>query len=250
MPQINQIWDSFFCIIEDKPASIKLNLALNDILPVDGYKEQIWFSVKMRNPDKNGFPAEDEFKIVNDIEDAVAGMLEKEDAIFAGTIRTDGRLDCYFYCKPVENADDKIKAVMDAFPGYEFLAESKPDEKWEDYTDLLYPDDFEYQSMLNARVIYQLEQKGDNLEKERKVEHSIFFKTEASMQEFMKAINDAGYFYEKHDTQKDDEHPFCLTISRVDNVIYHNVDNYVWDVIGKAEEFEGLYNGWGCPVTK
>jgi len=52
--EIKQNWNFYMCRVDDKPASIRLNLALSDIAPVEDYNHRISIFIKMNNPTENG----------------------------------------------------------------------------------------------------------------------------------------------------------------------------------------------------
>ena len=46
----------------------------------------------------------------------------------------------------------------------------------------------------------------------------------------------------------DNEYPYQLVIGREDD--FENIDEIVWYLMDLAEEFDGEYDGWGCPIIK
>ena len=68
--EVPQNWDFFFCRVEGKPASVRVNLALRQIAPVEGYKYRLNFLIKMKNPTPEGMSSNEEYPILCDIEDA------------------------------------------------------------------------------------------------------------------------------------------------------------------------------------
>ena len=49
---------------------------------------------------------------------------------------------------------------------------------------------------------------------------------------------------------EEDEHPYKLYISHNNNILWDNVDNYVWELVELVEKYEGIYEGWNSNVTK
>ena len=45
-----QNWDFFMCRIEGAPASIRTNLALIEVAPLEGLTQRLQFYIKMQNP--------------------------------------------------------------------------------------------------------------------------------------------------------------------------------------------------------
>ena len=90
------------CRVDDNPASIRLNLALYDIAPVEDYNHRISIFIKMNNPTENGLSSNEEYPILCDIEDEVINRLETLEDIFVGTVKSQGRLELHVFTKERE----------------------------------------------------------------------------------------------------------------------------------------------------
>ena len=66
-----QNWDFFMCRIEGVPASIRTNLALIEVAPLEGLTQRLQFYIKMQNPRPDGLSSNEEYPILCDIEDAI-----------------------------------------------------------------------------------------------------------------------------------------------------------------------------------
>ncbi|MEG1239409.1 MAG: DUF695 domain-containing protein, partial [Flavobacterium sp.] len=73
--EVPQDWVFYICRVEDKPASIRINLALDQMAPIENYDKRIWFSVKLKDPDENGFTSKEEFPKICEIEDTIIDAL-------------------------------------------------------------------------------------------------------------------------------------------------------------------------------
>ncbi len=249
--EIGQEWASYFCRVNDNPATIRLNLALAKIAPIEEYGSRIWFSVKLLNPDENGFPTREEYPGICRIEDDVVKVFEQKGDIFAGAVKSNGTFDMYIYSKNADGYDDAIRSVMARHADYLYATDCGEDAEWSDYFDFLYPAEYEYQTILNGRVLMGLEQHGDNPELEREVDHWIYFATEKDRDNFIEKAEGSGYrVLSKENLEEEDENPYQLNISRQDNTLPGNVNEYVWELICLAKESNGSYDGWGCPIAK
>lgn len=250
--EFNQDWASYFCRVEDKPASIRLNLALGEIALVKGYNYQIWFSVKFLNPDENGFTTREEFDMINTIEDRILDNIgAKHAVILAGAVKTAGRLDLYIYSSSLNGVEEIVHSTMrNTFKNYKYALDTKEDNKWEDYYNFLYPNPYEFQVIQNQKVIMQLEQHGDNPKVIRKVDHWIDFKGESDRKAFIDSVVNKGFEVVKE--QQNDQHEFrySVNIAREDVTVHAEVDRYVWELVELAKDHNGRYGGWGCPIAK
>ncbi|MXV38215.1 DUF695 domain-containing protein [Flavobacteriaceae bacterium Ap0902] len=247
--EINQDWAYYYSLVQDKPASIRLNLALAEVAPIEDYALRTWFSVKLLNPDENGLTTNEEFEKIGEIEDAVSDALANSGAIFVGTIKNNGMADFYFYSKEIYNYKEIIHTVMSNYKEYRFAIDTQEDATWSAYFDFLYPSAYEMQTIRNRKVLMQLDQLGDDPEKERKVDHWIYFKSEKDRDNFIKEAEILGYHILSLE-KVEGEYPYQLNIDRLDNTIWDNVDNYVWELVTIANENNGYYDGWGSPIMK
>ena len=71
-----QNWDFFMCRIEGAPASIRTNLALIEVAPLEGLSQRLQFYIKMQNPRPDGLSSNEEYPILCDIEDALGEKAE------------------------------------------------------------------------------------------------------------------------------------------------------------------------------
>ena len=249
--EIRQEWASYFCRVNSHPATIRLNLALTQIAPIVDYKYRIWFSVKLLNPDENGFTTKEEFFEICRIEDDLLKTFEQKGDIFAGAAKSDGTFDMYIYSKKADGYEDTVRSVMARHADYKYATDCKEDAEWSDYFDFLYPAEYEYQTILNQRVLMNLEQHGDHPEMEREVDHWIYFGTEKDRDHFIEKAQAAGYkVLSKKNLENGEENPYQLNISRQDNTLPGNVNEYVWELVSLAKEHNGSYDGWGCPIAK
>ena len=107
------------------------------------------------------------------------------------------------------------------------------------------------QAMMNKNFIENLLNQGDNLEKERKVNHYLYFSSKENANLAITKLEELGYKIlssKKLDDEKN--YPYQLNISRMDNAVYSHVNQIVWELIEIAESLNGYYDGWGCNITK
>ena len=67
-----QNWDFFMCHIEGVPASIRTNLALFEVAPLEGLSQRLQFYIKMQNPTSDLFSSMKEYLILRDIENSIS----------------------------------------------------------------------------------------------------------------------------------------------------------------------------------
>ena len=246
-----QNWDFFMCRIEGAPASIRTNLALIEVAPLEGLSQRLQFYIKMQNPRPDGLSSNEEYPILCDIEDALGDKAEAIGAILAGVVKSEGFLELWFYTQNAEALAKTCEDALQTFEGYQSGYNIAEDPEWEDYFDFLYPDEFSYQTMQNRKVLMQLEKNGDKMEVPREIDHFIYFKEAAQQQAFAKEAEAKGFKVRFNDDEfvedrkaEGKEYPYMVEATREDSPL--DIDDIVWDLLELASPFEGNYDGWGC----
>lgn len=248
---IPQNWDFFFCNVEGKPSSIRLNLDLKKNAPISSHQHLLWIGIPMLNPTQEGLSSDEEYPVLCDIEDALAELIESKNGIPAGTLKTDGKLELFFYLSGTEEIISLCEEEIKRFSGYEIYTNISQEVEWGTYFNFLFPDDYSYKCMQNRRVCYHLEEQGYNAEMQREIDHWIYFSTQENSQNFVGEVEKLGYKTLSNERlEEETSHPFQVHIARVDNVILDNVNENVWRLVEIANRFDGIYDGWGCNITK
>ena len=246
-----QNWDFFMCRIEGAPASIRTNLALIEVAPLEGLTQRLQFYIKMQNPRPDGLSSNEEYPILCDIEDAIGEKAEATGAVSAGVVKSEGFLELWFYTQNAKTLAKTCEEALQTFEGYQSGDNIAEDPEWEDYFDFLYPDEFSYQTMQNRKVLMQLEKNGDKMEVPREIDHFIYFKEAAQQQAFAKEVEAKGFKVRFNDDEfvedrkaEGKEYPYMVEATREDSPL--DIDDIVWDLLELASPFEGDYDGWGC----
>ena len=243
-------WDCYMSNVDDIIGSFFVDLGLKKIAPVAGKHHVAWVSICMQNPREDGLSSNEESEMLYAIEDNLVDIIANQlKAIYVGRLTSDGKRQLYFYLGDIADYEKTVVQSMLKFPTYKFGFGTKEDAEWDGYLNFLYPLPDQYQMMMNARVVRNLEDNGDNLTKERMVDHWIYFKIEKDMQNYILEIEKHN-FQVLSSRQDEKDEIYVLNVGRVDKVDYHSVNDYtlyLWELAGK---YNGCYDGWGCPIEK
>ena len=253
--EIDEDWCIYLCNAYacDLPAVIRTNLALRDFEFTANYPKRLHLQILYKNADDNGFPTREEGEYVYSIEDAIVEIIEQHGDILAGIVKCDERVRIVSYAKNELGYYDEISEMMsEKFPDYAYTLAVVEDEDWELYFQALYPDRYEYQSIMNMRLIENIKSDGDSMVP-RVLEHCLLFKTEENGEAFLAKVMEDGFIKLSSENLSnnediDKEYPYVLVIGRQD--AFENIDEIVWYLMDVAEEFDGEYSGWGCHVVK
>ena len=253
--EIEADWGVYLCdsFAYDLPAVIRANLALRDFEYTANYPKRLHLQILYKNADDNGFPTREEGEYVYSIEDAVEEIVEQHGDMLAGVVKCDERVRIFAYTKNELGYYDEISAVMSKnFPDYAYTLAVVDDPDWELYFQGLYPDRYEYQSIMNMRLIEDIKSDGDSMVP-RVLEHCLLFKTEEHGEAFLAKVMEDGFIKLSSEDRSnnediDKEYPYLLVIGRED--AFENIDEIVWYLMDLVEEFDGEYDGWGCHIVK
>ena len=253
--EIDEDWGVYLCnsFAYDLPAVIRANLALRDFEYTANYPKRLHLQILYKNADDNGFPTKEEGKYLYDIEDAVVEIIEKHGDILAGVVKCDERVHIDAYAKNELGYYDEISEMMsENFPDYAYTFAVFEDKDWDMYFHALYPDKYEYQSIMNMRLIENIKSDGDSMVL-RVLEHCLLFKTEENGEAFLAKVMEACFIkLSSEDLSNnediDKEYPYVLVIGRED--AFEDINETVWYLMDLAKEFDGEYDGWGSHIVK
>ena len=253
--EIDEDWGVYLCnsFAYDLPAVIRANLALRDFEYTANYPKRLELQILYKNADDNGFPTREEGEYLYDIEDAVVEIIEKHGDILAGVVKCDERVHIDAYAKNELGYYDEISEMMsENFPEYAYTFVVFEDKDWDMYFHALYPDKYEYQSIMNMRLIENIKSDGDSMVP-RVLEHCLLFKTEENGEAFLAKVMEACFIkLSSEDLSNnediDKEYPYVLVIGRED--AFEDLNETVWYLMDLAKEFDGEYDGWGCHIVK
>ena len=253
--EIDEDWGVYLCnaFAYDLPAVIRVNLALRDFEYTANYPKRLHLQILYKNADDNGFPTREEGEYVYPVEDAVVEIIEQHGDMLAGVVKCDERAHIFAYVKNELGYYDEIsKMMLENFPDYAYTLAVFEDKDWVMYFHALYPDRYEYQSIMNMRLIKNIESHGDSMVP-RVLEHCLFFTTEENGEAFLAKVMEDGFNKLSSENMSnnediDEEYPYELVIGREDD--FENIDGIVWYLMDLAEEFDGEYDGWACYIVK
>lgn len=261
-------WASYLCTVDEKPASMFLNLGLSveeslrKELPNMGF-----ISLSLLDPDENGLSVRAEYDTLCAVEDALRAALEREEAgedgktIYAGRCTTDGARDFIYYMADPIRWNEKVAAVLAAFPDYVWEAGTQLEKEWDTYFDLLYPDAEGLNEICNNQVRMQLDEHGDDGSIPRVIDHWLYFPREEDREAFVREAGEEGFVVAEaeNDAEEnaeagdeadvsppDEDNPFGVLLQREDAP--DDINEVTWGLRELAGAHGGYYDGWGTTV--
>ncbi len=244
-------WNFYFCSIEDKLASIYVDLGIMDLTPIKEIPFMTYVRLKMNSPDDNGMSSQEEHEALNRIEQALEKTLVVDLSHYVGRCTTDSYRDFFFYVAQPKNWIQSVNNLMQTFPDYQYTLNIREEKDWSTYRSFLYPDRAALQSIDNRRICLLLEENGDRMNEAREIEHWAYFTDKHSRSEFVKEAIQLGFSLGSLDElNTTGQKQYSARICRDDIPSFASIDNVTLPLFYLAIENNGYYDGWGTAVIK
>jgi regulator of RNase E activity RraB len=242
-------WDFYPCRVDDRPASIFLNLRYeHEERPTAA--TLYWLRIRMLDAAEHGMGTGAEAEALYPVEDALVDATMTFGLTYVGRLRTDGAWQIVFY--GASGNEDALGAVARGVElgGRQIELGSKPDSMWSYYREFLLPDDERRQWMSDRRIVELLEEHGDLLSTPRRVDHWAYFPSADSRDAFVKHVTRDGFEIEGVSDDADGDQSFGAQVVRTDTVELEAIHEVVMTLVRLAEQHGGTYDGWECPVER
>lgn len=244
-------WDFYFCTIEERPASIALDLGAAEAGPDPTRPFLLCVRLAMLRPRPDGLSSSEEAPELNALEKRLDEALTAAcGAEQVGRLTWNGVRELFYYGRSDEEIERALRVATEGSPDREVQWRHEHDPEWTFYRDFLYPSPGQMQWILDRRVVDQLRSHGDSLEVPRPVDHYVNFTDRAARDEFLKLAVERGFEGRTSDVEDEAAPRFCAHLVREDPVDLSHIHEVVLELRALADEHGGEYDGWGCPVQQ
>ena len=252
--QIPQEWNVYRSWIDDDPAVFRLNLALDEVAPIEGFSYCVRITIELKNPDENGFST-NERPAIYAIEDQILRPLQSDKDILVAVLTVQGEVTWYFYSQAPEALQERLSATWDTSMGYTYQVECSEDKQWNFFLKGLYPNIYEKQTIYNREILYACQENEDQVEVPRPIEHWLYFDTEQDMLSAIEKAAALGFtvysskkVVPEEGKEVQEDLGYCLILSKENTPI--DIDGDTWDLIDIALDTHGGYDGWETILVK
>jgi regulator of RNase E activity RraB len=243
-------WEFFPCQIGDHIAFIFFDYGARKKLPERGLNHVTKIQLKLKLPREDGLTTNEEFELLRVLEQDLGDYCTANETLFVGRITWQGRRDFYVYTNTPNECIADLKNIIEAKHNYEAEYLTYEDPEFEAYWKELYPTKLDWQVIMNRHTIERLEEHGDKLEKERRINHWLCFNDVESRSSFVEAVQTEGYFVESIFDSDEDDSRFSLQIYHYAIPDFQTMNHFTISLLQKASEFNGEYDGWETSVEK
>ena len=248
-----EVWDTYIARYEDgKPGSVALRMDLISSSPIPGLSSVLVTGLKYETSRADGFPESETFQVLYKVGDELLEIIKKEfGGVLVGSFTYNKERLEYFYVKSTKGLEQRLeKYYRENYPNYKPYINVKEDQNWQYYREFLYPNEETLNYMGDQSVIRQLMQAGDDLTKERRVDHWLYFASERDLDDFVSTIKDKGFNIESKSINQETSLHHQLQIWRTDRVDIDTIYPITSELRKLASNYNGLYDGWETFIVK
>ena len=252
--KIPQEWNAYRSWIDDNPAVFRLNLALDEVAPIEGFSYCVRITIELKNPDENGFSTNERPQIYA-IEDQILRPLQSDKDILVAVLTMRGEVTWYFYSQAPEALQERLSATWDTSMGYNYQVECSEDKQWNFFLKGLYPNIYEKQTIYNREILSACQKHDDQVEVPRPIEHWLYFDTEQDMLSAIEKAAALGFtvysskkVVPEEGKEVQEDLGYCLILSKENTPV--DIDGDTWDLIDIALDTHGNYDGWETILVK
>ncbi len=230
-------WDIFEGYSDGAPARIEIDMRIAEEVPMDARPWLLRVRLSVADAQDDAFTA------------AITEKLRaRYDAVLVARVFADEHAELLFHGARHEGLREAVTAVVERFTGRRARVKSDLDSGWLHVRDHIIPNKYQYQWIQDRRVVEAMAQGGDQLDVPRMIDHSIHFRTVEARERFAREVAALGFETDVA-TDGDGLVRFGLIVRRADPTRLEHVHAVVCDLIERAEEVGGQYDGWGAPLV-
>lgn len=242
---MNAQWGQYEATWENEPGIMSVNLDVKKIAPVDELAFLLEITQAGEECDENGL-------LIN------AGLTTSEqtavdvDSILSTAMYVEdvGRLLYRCQSKDYYYIQDSSVAyqVLEALYGLSLDFKIIEDKSWKVYEELIYPDDFLVQTMINKRIFNQLHEEAYNFEGKALLQHYASFSSEEDRHDYRRFLIQNNYKIGEMTISADEARSYVISFSRKDKLHLERLSNITLRLDQKAISLAGSYDGWGIEL--
>jgi len=179
-------------------------------------------------------------------ESLIIALEHDEKAKYVGGRSVDGWSELYFYAEDSKGLD-KIVANILAPSSYVYESHTVRDGKWDFHHKNLTPNELELAHMQSDKIIYLLEEEGDDLEIVRPVEHYVSFDTPTQKEKFLENFALEGFCFKDEISSEEFENGVALVKDHA--VTTQEVQKVVEELFEALKNEQGYYEGWSTTLA-
>lgn len=166
---------------------------------------------------------------------------------YVGKRFIDGWSELYFYSMNSKNIHKDVHSYLQK-NSYKFESGVVKDTKWDFYQGNLQPSELEFFMIESQKIVDMLVEEGDDITKEREVEHYVMFDTETQMQRFVENSKTVGFEFK--DEISSDECEYGVALVKSHNLEYKTLYETIKELTSLVKKEHGFYELWSTTLVE
>jgi len=184
--QAQENWDIYMAQLDNKPASILVDLNVINFAPDVRFPYLVITGPKTDKVNDQGLPLPDAIaemeNILTETGNFITGLTAKA---LVGTVTCNGERFNYYYVKDTMGIRNALHRMYERnFRHYSYGIKIRKEPDWRTYRSFLYPNPDNMAWMDNTRSVTHLMEQGDSLTRPRKIKYAVLFKTDTGRNNF------------------------------------------------------------------
>ncbi|WP_297442252.1 DUF695 domain-containing protein [Sulfurimonas sp.] len=180
-------------------------------------------------------------------ESLIIAIEHDEKAKYVGSRVVDGWNELYFYADDSKKLDIAV-AKMLSNSGYIYESNIVKDNKWDFHYKYIKPSELELAHIQSDKIIFLLEEEGDQIQEVRTVEHYLSFTTPTQKEKFIAELPFEGFEFKDEISSDDFEH--AIAVIKEHNVEHEVVQKEVKALFDAVKKEKGFYEGWSTLLVE
>lgn len=243
-------WDMYMASINNKPASVLVDLALYPNAPDTRFPYLVITGPRFKNCKANGLPETEELPKLEEILEASTAFLSGVTAkVLAGTLTHNCQRNNYYYVKDTANVRNAlIRLYKRNYSDYNYGIIIKYEASWLNYISVLYPTAATKDWMENQKTLASLVQQGIDIQQKQKIKHVACFATDTSSLAFVNKAQSLQLNAQPLKNLMNAKQPYCISINEVHVLHIDSICKQTMLIRNLVSDFKGIYHGWQVPV--
>ncbi len=235
-------WDVYQATWEGQPGEVLINMDWKRFAPLKNLPYLLVIETANDSCDHNGFAPQVEIEQKIALFDAIDSLISLYTYIESVGMFSHGcKIRSYSYMKDTVGLNSII-SKYGLEQGYEY--ELIKDADWHGYLEFLFPDAFLIQTMINQKVIGQLQEAGEDIKVKRLLRHTAAFSSKENRRDFKRVVRERGFKTVDERHMPEDVLPYELIFERKDHLKTLWISEITLELSQAADKYFGFYSGW------
>lgn len=236
-------WENYVTAIKEKPVSINVDLGIKPFVPLKDLPYVMIVRLKLQQSNDVGMPSDEEVLTLNEVEEKLVEMLSRgQGALYVGRFTQRGIREFYFYTADTIGYQQAMNTAMISFQDYQWLAQCKRDEAWQNYLTVLYPADFD-KMLIDSRRQLNLFLQHNAAGVKKNVSYFFEFPDDASCRKFLQTPGCSKYTVNQY-TRKTGNKGISMVFSAIESIDRKWLEQTMPVLFSASKKEGGLYKGW------